>query len=93
MTIKKGLHAFFRVSENRQFPKCRRAGFRRCCLVGDFEYFNFLHFECPRTREKRFPVQSGVVGVTGAEAGSVTVGATVAKAPSEIVGATAAKAS
>jgi hypothetical protein len=32
--------------------------------VGDFEYFNFLHFEILRTREKSLPVQSGVVGVT-----------------------------
>jgi hypothetical protein len=38
------------------------------CLVRDFENFNFLRLEIPRTRENRFPVQSGVVRVTVAKA-------------------------
>jgi hypothetical protein len=37
-------------------------------LVHDFENVNFLHSEIPRTRENRFPVQSGVVRPTVAKA-------------------------
>jgi hypothetical protein len=46
---------------------------RKRGLVRDFENFNFLHLEIRRTREKRFPVESGVVGVTAAKL-SPTVG-------------------
>jgi hypothetical protein len=41
-------------------------------LVRDFENFNFLHLEIPRTREKHCPVQSGVVRVTVSKSVSVT---------------------
>jgi hypothetical protein len=44
----------------------------------DFEDFNFLHLETQRTREKRFPVQSGVVSVTAAKRLSEIVGVCVA---------------
>jgi hypothetical protein len=37
-------------------------------LVRDLEDFDFLHGEIPRTREKSFPVQSGVVPVRRAKA-------------------------
>jgi hypothetical protein len=47
-------------------------------LVPDFENFNFLHLEILRTREKRLPVQSGVVGVTFAKDGCVTASVCVA---------------
>jgi hypothetical protein len=58
--------------------KLRRAGFSRNCLVCDFEHFNFLHLEILRTREKRLPVQSGVVGVTAAKIARATVSACIA---------------
>jgi hypothetical protein len=47
-------------------------------LVRDFENFNFRHLEIPRTREKRFSVQSGVIRVTVATAVSVTARVCVA---------------
>jgi hypothetical protein len=50
-------------------------------FVRDFENFNFLHLEMRRTREKRFPVQSGVVGVVLAKAVSVTIGGCAAVIP------------
>jgi hypothetical protein len=51
---------------------------RKGDLVRDFENFNFLHLKIPRTREKRFPAQSGVVGVSLAKVISETVGVCVA---------------
>jgi hypothetical protein len=50
---------------NREFPKRGRGELGWNCLVSDSEYFNFLHFERLRTREKHLPLKSGVVGVTG----------------------------
>jgi hypothetical protein len=47
---------------------------RKGDLFRDFENFSFLHLELLRTREKRVPVQSGVVGVNQAKVVSVTVG-------------------
>jgi hypothetical protein len=54
-----------------EFGKCHyleisisEAIWRKGRLVRDFENFNFLHLEIRRTREHRFRVQSGVVGVT-----------------------------
>jgi hypothetical protein len=51
---------------------------RKCGLLRDFEHFNFLDLEKLRTREKRCPVQSGVVGVTVAKAVSETLAVCVA---------------
>jgi hypothetical protein len=56
----------------------RSYGSPRGDLVRDFENFNLLHLEILRTREKRRPVQSGVVRVNDAKVLSATVSACVA---------------
>jgi hypothetical protein len=52
----------------------------KCCLVDDFEDFNFFELEIHRTRENRLPVQSGIVNVniSGAIKISQIVGVCVA---------------
>jgi hypothetical protein len=50
----------------------RKHDWRKGGLFRDFEDLDFLHLETERARQKRFPVQSGVVRVTLAKAESGT---------------------
>jgi hypothetical protein len=46
------------------FADFQKPGFGGGPFVSDFENFNFFHLEIFRIREKRLPIQSGVVDIT-----------------------------
>jgi hypothetical protein len=74
MTVYSAVMAFFFDLSHFQFFRQGRAGVVwKGCLVRDLEDFDFFDLETRQTRENHPPVQSSVVGVSGAKS-SPTVG-------------------